>query len=283
MSIYGPSSGRGDEQEDLSSFAKTSYVDLHDNLHVLKAGDTVSGDLRLCVGSDTVRLLGCVDLSEGKGFSLPLGNFQNQLQFAVIAPPQTQTPATLHTSHGFLVLMNNQPVCQLGDPGPDNQLIVHRRIAMSNNLIKFLHDPAEPQDAATKNYVDTLVRRNKPLITVWAERKGTLGTGRYEWSFGAGANLHMHGYTMMAAGRVLRMGLTATRTTAPPSSTATVVIMVNGTTHASYGATTDKYSGTNTFGTPLELSQGDRVNFASATTNDDVLTAVVSVLIELDL
>ena len=32
------------------------------------------GDLLLPVGSDTVRELGCVDLAEGKGFSLPLGN-----------------------------------------------------------------------------------------------------------------------------------------------------------------------------------------------------------------
>ena len=70
------------------------YVDAQDDLRVLKAGDTMTGDLRLNVGSDTVRLLGCTDLAAGKGFSLALGNIQNQLQFAVIPVCQPQTPVT---------------------------------------------------------------------------------------------------------------------------------------------------------------------------------------------
>ena len=157
MSIFGCRGTNG--VTDSQNAATKNYVDTQDNLRVLKAGDTMSGDLRMSIGSDTVRLLGCVDLSEGKGFSLPLGNFQNQLQFAVIPPPQTQTPVTMHTTHGFLVMKNNEPVCQLGDPGPDNQVIVHRRIAMNNNLIKFLRDPVDPQDAATKGFVDTQTER----------------------------------------------------------------------------------------------------------------------------
>ena len=35
------------------------------------------GDLLLPVGSDAVRKLGCVDVTEGKGFSLSLGNRKN--------------------------------------------------------------------------------------------------------------------------------------------------------------------------------------------------------------
>ncbi|KAK3768670.1 hypothetical protein RRG08_065964 [Elysia crispata] len=124
-------------------------------LRVLKAGDTMSGDLRMSIGSDTVRSLGCDGLTVGRGFSLPLGNLQNQLQFAVVAPPQNQTPVTMQTTDGFLVQINNELVCQLGDTGPDNQVIIHRIIAMNNNWIKFLRDPAEPQDAATKNYEDS--------------------------------------------------------------------------------------------------------------------------------
>lgn len=83
----------------------------------------MSGDLQMSIGSDTVRLFRYVYLSAGQGFTLPLGNFQNQLQFTVISPPQPQTSVTLHTSHGFLVLMDNQLVCQLGDPSKNYQLL----------------------------------------------------------------------------------------------------------------------------------------------------------------
>ena len=51
----------------------------------------------------------------------------------------------------------------------------------------------------------------KPLITVWAENKKTMVNDRFEWSWGADAarGLADGGYPMMAAGRVLRMSLTA--------------------------------------------------------------------------
>lgn len=45
-------------------------------------------------------------------------------------------------------------MCQIGNPVDDNQLIVHRQINMNNNLIKFLYDLNDPQDAATKSYDD---------------------------------------------------------------------------------------------------------------------------------
>ncbi len=274
--------GNLQDPTDPQNAATKNYVDTRDDLRVLKAGDTMSGDLRMSIGSDTVRLLGCDDLTAGRGFSLPLGNLQNQLQFAVIPPPQNQTPVTMQTTHGFLVQINNELVCQLGDPGPDNQVILHRRIAMNNNLIKFLQDLAEPQDAATKNYVDS----RKPVITVWAEENGSMTDNEYEWSFGnggSGGNAN-RGYPMLAAGRVLRMGLAATANAGAPGA-ASVNVVVNGVENASYGVTkpSGQYSGTSTFGTPLELAQGDRVNFRSASTNTGVTTAVVSLLIELDL
>ena len=78
------------------------YVDEKDALCVLKSGDTMAGNLLLSAGTDLVRLLGCTDLTPGKRFSLALGNLQNQMQFEVIAPPHTQTPLTLKTTHGFL-------------------------------------------------------------------------------------------------------------------------------------------------------------------------------------
>jgi len=65
MSIYGPSACRGVDQEDLSG-----YVDVQDSIRVLNKTETMSGDLHMSIGSDALRLLGCTDLSEGKGFTL---------------------------------------------------------------------------------------------------------------------------------------------------------------------------------------------------------------------
>ena len=53
----------------------------------------------------------------------------------------------------------------------------------------------------------------KPIITVWAEEKGPLGDGHYEFSFGNGSSGSEHayrGYCMSAPGRIIRGSLTAT-------------------------------------------------------------------------
>ncbi len=86
-------------------------------------------------------------------------------------------------------------------------------LKMGSHQIKGVMDPVDPKDAATKNYVDS----RKPLITVWAEESGSLSSDEYEWSFGNGVTGNTNsGYTMMAAGRALRMGLAAA-TPAPPA------------------------------------------------------------------
>ena len=89
---------------------------------------------------------------------------------------------------------------------------------------------------------------------------------------------------MLAAGRVLRMGLATTTSGGAPTA-ASVNIVVNGMENMSYGVTkpSGQYSGTSTFRTPLELAQGDKINFRSASSNPEVTTAVVFLLIELDL
>ena len=143
--------------------------------------------------------------------------------------------------------------------------------------------PTESNDIATKGYVDS----RKPVITVWAEENGSIQNGRYEWSFGNGAEGEDHrqsGYTMLAPGRVIRMGLCATTSLGPPGESK-VVLAVNGDVHANYVVTKPdtQYTGTITFGTPLELAKGDRINFRSASTNTGVTKACVSLLIELDL
>jgi len=144
----------------------------------------MTGNLLLSAGSDLVRLLGCTDLTPGKSFSLALGNLQNQIQFDVIAPPQTQTPLTLKTTHGFLIQSNNSDVIRIGG----NTTMVYSNIMINNRRILNLPEPSSDDEAATKSYVDS----RKQLITVWAEEKGTANEGQYEWSFGNGSDGRKH-------------------------------------------------------------------------------------------
>ena len=53
----------------------------------------------------------------------------------------------------------------------------------------------------------------KPIITVWAEEKGPLGNGHYEFSLGNGSSGSENaygGYCMSAPGRIIRGSLTVT-------------------------------------------------------------------------
>ena len=60
--------------------ATKNYVDTH---AFTTAGGVVSGDIKLSLGSDLVRSLGCNDLSAGKKFALLLGSDTNMLTYSV--------------------------------------------------------------------------------------------------------------------------------------------------------------------------------------------------------
>ena len=71
----------------------------------------------------------------------------------------------------------------------------------------------------------------KPIITVWAEEKGPLGNGHYEFSFGNGSSASEHaygGYCMSAPGRIIRGSLTVTESRNILSEEVKVNIVVNG-------------------------------------------------------
>ena len=56
----------------------------------------------------------------------------------------------------------------------------------------------------------------KPIITMWAEEKGPLGNGHYEFSFGNGSSGGEHaygGYCMSTPGRIIRGSFMATEST----------------------------------------------------------------------
>ena len=106
---------------------------------------------------------------------------------------------------------------------------------------------------------------------------------KFDWSFGSGSEgrTHRHsGNTMMASGRI---GTTAGNTAIPFE--ATVNVVVNGTEKEGYSVTIshNRHSAARRFSTPLELFPDDRINVRSASGNPDVTSAVVSLLIQLDM
>ena len=77
------------------------------------------------------------------------------------------------------------------------------------------------------------------------------------------------------------MGLTANAA----DGTAVVKIVVNREVNTAYGVSkpNGQLYGTRVFTTPLELMRGDRINFRTVTGNSDVSSAVVALLIELNM
>ena len=128
----------------------------------------------------------------------------------------------------------------------------------------------------------------KSMITVWAEEKGPLGNGNYEFLFGNGSSGSEHaygGYCMNAPGRIIIRSLTATESRNILSEEVKVNIVVNGKEHVNQSIvkkSADICSCT-IFCNPIELNQCDVINFISRTANSKITNAYVSILIELDL
>ena len=156
--------------------------------------------------------------------------------------------------------------------------------------LKNIPDPIDGKDAVYKAYVDGKAIQPpapiKPIITVWAEEKGPLGNGHYEFSFGNGSSGAEHaygGYCMSASGRIIRGSLTVTESRNILSEEVKVNIVVNGKEQVNQSIV--KKSGDicscTIFRDPIELKQCDVVNFISRTANNKVTNAYVSILIEL--
>ena len=128
----------------------------------------------------------------------------------------------------------------------------------------------------------------KPIITVWAEEKGPLGNGNYEFSFGNGSSGSEHaygGYCMSAPGKIIRGSLTATESKNIFAEEVKVNIVVNGIEQVNQSIVKkpgDICSCT-VFNDPVELKQCDIINFISRTAYSKITNAYVSILIELDL
>ena len=128
----------------------------------------------------------------------------------------------------------------------------------------------------------------KPIITVWAEEKGPLGNGNYEFSFGNGSSGSEHaygGYCMSAPGKIIRGSLTATESKNIFAEEVKVNITVNGIEQVNQSIVKKPgdFCSCIVFNDPIELKQCDVINFISRTANNRITNAYVSILIELDL
>ena len=176
---------------------------------------------------------------------------------------------------------------------PDGSFTAVSDIGFIGYRLKNLSNPKDKRDAINKSYVDKKLSlpsliRPKPIISVWAEEKGPLGVGHYEFSFGncsSGAEHAYGGYCMNAPGRIIRGSLTATESKNIFAGEVIVNITVNGKeqTKESIVKKSGEICSCTIFNDPIELKQCDIINFISRTANSKITNAYVSILIELDL
>ena len=176
---------------------------------------------------------------------------------------------------------------------PDGSFSAVSDIDLLGYRLKNLSNPKDDRDAVNKFYVDKKLSLPsliglKPVIAVWAEEKGSLGDGHYEFSFGNGSSGSEHaygGYCMTTPGRIIRGGLTVTEQRKIFAGEVKVNVTVNGkeqTLESIVKKSGDLCSCT-IFNTPIELQQCDVINFISRTANSKITNAYVSIIIELDL
>ena len=125
--------------------ASINYVDTH---AFTTAGGVVSGDIKLNVGFDLLRSLGCNDLTTGKKFALLLGTDRNTISHSL---PDSQLKVAVPVKKK-LILINQQPICDFGL----DAILYSQPLDMDLHLIKNVKSPANKFDAVNKAYVDRI-------------------------------------------------------------------------------------------------------------------------------
>ena len=127
--------------------ATKNYVDTH-AFTIL--GGVVSGYIKLSVGSDLARSLGCNDLSAGKKFTLLLGSYKNMLTYSV---PNSglPVPVKIKTDVGLAILIDELPTCVFGE----DEILCNQTIDMDQHSIKNVNNSIDILDAV-KAYADLI-------------------------------------------------------------------------------------------------------------------------------
>ena len=129
------------------------YVDEQCAFKVSKTGDTMTGNLLLSIGGDRLRTIRCRNLNGNKVFDVFLGSTTNKIHCSL------NHPITLETTDGFLCKRGLENLVRFGISSADHRTALYRDLVMNNHYIVDLQDPALPQDAATKNYVDKCLKK----------------------------------------------------------------------------------------------------------------------------
>ena len=111
----------------------------------------MSGDIKLSVGSDLVRSLGCNDLCVGKKFTFLLESDTNMLSY-FIPNSGLPVPIKIKADVGFAILINELPICVFYR----NEIICSRPIDMDQYSIKNVKNPVDRLDAVNKAYADCI-------------------------------------------------------------------------------------------------------------------------------
>lgn len=250
MSIYGPKlktdqpPPRSKGEVNLKPYVKKSYVNNRLEQRVAVSGDTMLGDLDMN-GSGITNL------------------------------PEAPTDPKDACSAAYAMAVGRECVTRDGGQGMEASL------DLGGHKIVGMHYPTQPQEAATKHYVDTVASL---VITIWAEHSGPLQEGLYKFSFGNGseglANRYS-GYPLLADGKVVRMGISATNPKGFAAGKTAVALVVNSVNGYRVVKSEGQKTAFKIFQKPLEVAAGSAINFVPTIADPDATAVVVALLIQL--
>ena len=128
--------------------ATKNYVDRN---AFTTAGGIVSGDIKLNVGSNLARSLGCNGLTKDKKFTLLLGTDTNMLSYS-FPDSGLLVPVKIKTNASLAILINQLPICDFSQ----DSISCSQPIDMDDHLIKNVKNPVNKFDAVNKAYADRM-------------------------------------------------------------------------------------------------------------------------------